>query len=280
MSPYQQYNMDKELSDCLEIIYNLIFFLNDIKLALELDEEVPIIHPPFDPFKTIGKYCWLSSCPVINMSSTDSWSSASTVATLTPQGLSILIANPNMVQALHDAFPTGSTVNADLQDYSFISETIEILEKELEQHQQQWERIFNHLTDSWDFHYRMRPILATYEQRTSYLPYHPYTYTPSPHSSSSNSNNAPTSGNSKEIPCLPLYPLPVCHLPCVQPSSNSLSSYQSAIDETLGSKWNPIVISSDEEEHCRMQTKSWWKGLPMGVCLWSRKKSVGFNWSP
>ena len=63
------------------------------------------------------------------MSST---SSASTVATLTPQGLSVLIANPDMVQALHDAFPTGSTVNADFQNYSFISETIEILEKELE----------------------------------------------------------------------------------------------------------------------------------------------------
>ena len=48
------------------------------------------------------------------MSSIDSQSSASTVATLTPQGLSVLIANPDMVQALHDAFPTGSTVNADL----------------------------------------------------------------------------------------------------------------------------------------------------------------------
>ena len=58
MSPYQQYDMDKELLDCLEIMYDLIFFLNDIKLALELVEDlVPIIHPPFDPFKTIGKYC-------------------------------------------------------------------------------------------------------------------------------------------------------------------------------------------------------------------------------
>ena len=71
------------------------------------------------------------------MSSTDSQSSASTVTTLTPQGLSVLTANPDMAQALHDTFPTGSTVNAGLQNYSFISETIEILEKELEQHQQQ-----------------------------------------------------------------------------------------------------------------------------------------------
>ena len=174
------------------------------------------------------------------MSSTNSWSSAFTVTTLTPQGLSVLIANPDMVQALHDTFPTGSTINADLQNYSFISETIEILEKELERHQQQRERIFNHLTNNWDFHHGMRPILATYECRTSYLPYHPYTHTPSPHSSSSNLNNEPTSSNSKEIPRLPLYPFPVWHPPCRQPSSNSLSSYQSAIDEPLGSKWNQL----------------------------------------
>ena len=34
MFPYQQYNVDEELLDCLEIIYNLINFLDDIRLAL------------------------------------------------------------------------------------------------------------------------------------------------------------------------------------------------------------------------------------------------------
>ena len=55
MFPYQQYNMDEKLLDCLEIIYDLINFLDDIRLALEKDL-TPIIHQPFDPFKTIGKY--------------------------------------------------------------------------------------------------------------------------------------------------------------------------------------------------------------------------------
>ena len=54
---YQQYNVDKELLDCLEIIYNLIDFLDDIRLALETEKDLtPIIHQPFDPFKSIGKY--------------------------------------------------------------------------------------------------------------------------------------------------------------------------------------------------------------------------------
>ena len=57
MFPYQQYNMDKELLDCLEIIYNLINFLDNLRLVLETEKDlVPIIHQPFDPFKTIGKY--------------------------------------------------------------------------------------------------------------------------------------------------------------------------------------------------------------------------------
>ena len=57
MFPYQQNYMDKELLDCLEIIYDFIDFLDDIRLVLETEIGlIPIIHWPFDPFKTIGKY--------------------------------------------------------------------------------------------------------------------------------------------------------------------------------------------------------------------------------
>ena len=46
-----------ELLDCLEIIYDLIDFLDDIRLVLEIEKDlIPIIHQHFDPFKTIGKY--------------------------------------------------------------------------------------------------------------------------------------------------------------------------------------------------------------------------------
>ena len=45
MFPYQQYNMDEKLLDCLEIIYNLIDFLDDIRLVLETGKDLtPIIH--------------------------------------------------------------------------------------------------------------------------------------------------------------------------------------------------------------------------------------------
>ena len=45
MFPYPQYNMDEELLDCLEIIYNLINFLDNIRLVLETEKDlIPIIH--------------------------------------------------------------------------------------------------------------------------------------------------------------------------------------------------------------------------------------------
>jgi len=53
----QQYNVNWELCECLELVYEILDFLDDIRLALELGEDLTnILHPPFDPFKTIGKY--------------------------------------------------------------------------------------------------------------------------------------------------------------------------------------------------------------------------------
>ena len=51
MFPYQQYNVDEELLDCLEIIYDLIDFLDNIRLVLETEKDlIPIIHCPFIMF--------------------------------------------------------------------------------------------------------------------------------------------------------------------------------------------------------------------------------------
>ena len=59
MFPYQQYNMDKELLDCLEIINDLINFLDDIRLALETEKDLtPIIHRPSKPLESTK----LSTC--------------------------------------------------------------------------------------------------------------------------------------------------------------------------------------------------------------------------
>ena len=52
-----KYNINKEMDDYLEVIYEILIDLDDIKDALERGISITnILFPPFDPFKTIGKY--------------------------------------------------------------------------------------------------------------------------------------------------------------------------------------------------------------------------------
>ena len=52
-----EYNINKEMDDYLEVIYEILIDLEDIKDALERGISITnILSPPFDPFKTIGKY--------------------------------------------------------------------------------------------------------------------------------------------------------------------------------------------------------------------------------
>ena len=51
-----QYNINKEMDNYLEVIYEILIDLDDIKDALEKGISITnILSPPFDPFKTIGK---------------------------------------------------------------------------------------------------------------------------------------------------------------------------------------------------------------------------------
>ena len=52
-----KYNINKEMDNYLEVIYEILIDLDDIKNALERGISITnILSPPFDPFKTIGKY--------------------------------------------------------------------------------------------------------------------------------------------------------------------------------------------------------------------------------
>ena len=52
-----KYNINKEMDNYLEVIYEILIDLEDIRDALERGISITnILSPPFDPFKTIGKY--------------------------------------------------------------------------------------------------------------------------------------------------------------------------------------------------------------------------------
>ena len=52
-----KYNINKEMDNYLEVIYEILIDLDNIKDALERGISITnILSPPFNPFKTIGKY--------------------------------------------------------------------------------------------------------------------------------------------------------------------------------------------------------------------------------
>ena len=52
-----KYNINKEMDNYLEVIYEILIDLDDIKDTLERGISITnILSPPFNPFKTIGKY--------------------------------------------------------------------------------------------------------------------------------------------------------------------------------------------------------------------------------
>jgi hypothetical protein len=55
---HPQFNVNWEIIEMLEIVYEVIDDLEDIRIALSEGKDPScILFPPFDPFKTIGKYC-------------------------------------------------------------------------------------------------------------------------------------------------------------------------------------------------------------------------------
>jgi len=56
----QQYNVELKFYVCLELVYEILDDLEDIRIALEKGRNPDFFLFPnlgFDPFKTIGKYC-------------------------------------------------------------------------------------------------------------------------------------------------------------------------------------------------------------------------------
>jgi hypothetical protein len=55
---HHQFNVNWEIIECLEIVYEILDDLEDIRIALDEGKDLSnILFPPFDPFRTIGKYC-------------------------------------------------------------------------------------------------------------------------------------------------------------------------------------------------------------------------------
>ena len=181
--------------------------------------------------------------------SSNSSSSSSSDLNLSPHEFSRIITNPDFIPQLSEVFDDPNPHNL-LRYYSFISLTIDQLERELERSRIEQEVVFNGLFEYPRVRTRLQPIIRqSRHQRQVRHRFHPYGRTPSPPRTPSDDNSvSPPSNTPSSVPILPeeaLARIPSPEIP--SPDSGSPRSYHTAIDDLPGSKSNPILVGDEEE---------------------------------
>ena len=134
-------------------------------------------------------------------------------------------------------------MTAILRHSTFLSDTIDELERNLERHRREQEFTFDILNNDQDFLAQIEPMVKRF-RRQPRTRHHLYRRSPSPPRTPSDDNsiNPPTT-----VPSLHILPETAL---AQFPSSNTSSpvlSYCMAVDEIPRSKWNPITVEDDEE---------------------------------
>ena len=157
---------------------------------------------------------------------------------LSPDELSRLIIETDLAYPIARAFASKPTSTAVLRNYAFLSRSIDGLELDLERHRLEQQALFTYLMESRTFQTKIQPIVHQYRRRNGHTRYryHPYDRTPSPADSIDPPHN---------IDDLYREANQLLHR---HSGGSSLESYCTAIDETLGSKWNPIVVDHDHRQ--------------------------------
>jgi hypothetical protein len=153
---------------------------------------------------------------------------------LSPEELSQILLHPDFPHQIAATFDDEPVVTVALRYFSFISYQANELERLLEIHRSEQERLFTDLMVHSRFRRDINPFVIEH-RRTRY---HPYRRTPSPVSTPSNDDSIspPTSP--------PDDPSPTREIPVLQPPSpaNSLASYVTAAEVPGSSPENPIDV--------------------------------------
>jgi len=195
------------------------------------------------------------------MSSSSSNDSFTEIATLSPQELSRLVTDQNMNRPILDAFPSYSPSTMNLRNYAFLSDSIDVLERELERHQLEREQIYDDLLHDRRFRRRIGPILKDYRNRRRRTRAHPYDRSPTPPRTPSDQNSINPPSSIQILPEEALARIPT-------PSDRgSTTSFHTAIDEATGTtRLNPIIIVDDDERLAGPSKIDKGKGVPCPRC--------------
>jgi Zinc knuckle len=83
-----------------------------------------------------------------------------------------------MIPSLNEAFDDDNPDAAHLRHYSYVSSNIERLKEELDRHDEERRKLFDHMKNSEDFQNRMQPVLNDYRRRTRQGSSYPQTSQP------------------------------------------------------------------------------------------------------
>ena len=155
----------------------------------------------------------------------------------TPQELSDLILDNDMIDPINDALDPVSTALAHLNHYSLVSYNLRRIEEDLHRHYDERRRIFDHLRHDESFSTKMKPVFEKHraKQRRSRKPYTCF--------------NVKTTRRSPSPP-------PVASTSSKNNTSSSSSDYATVLDIInsyipLGSVDNPIDVDIPIIKVCR-----------------------------
>ena len=232
------------------------------------------------PIRSIQNH-WKILEPILPLLSTMAFSSddstCAPTSISTANEFSWLLHDKDALFSIKQKFAKRPTHAAIMRNYQFITMTMASLEQELEQQRTEHEELYEYLFEQRNFHIQVWPIVKQYRHKLAMIcwGFHPYhcPTTPSNESSSASSIHSSTSassGKSRASP-RPITPslvdqgptslIPTTAIPVpfkevqepiedMAPNDDRLPSYDTAIDEPLGSSCWPIKVFSDDEQTC------------------------------
>ena len=188
------------------------------------------------------------------------------------------MGDENALFDLKQKFAKRPTHAAILINYEFITMTINSLKEQLERQTAEHEALYTYLFEQKTFLTQVRPIIEQYRHKLARIqrgfhPYHRPTTASSKSSTSSSVHSSTSSSSGKSrapprpiTPSLveqgPTSPIPATAMPApfkeeteepienIALPDNRLPSYDTAVDEPLGSSRRPIEVTSDDDQIC------------------------------
>jgi len=235
----------------LDELYDIMDELSYIKWELANGQN-PTVNDDliFDPFRIIGRF-WKLHCQLYCFSSYFTLMSLQ----LSPLELARLIVMPGVTDEMAQIFQNQPLFILGLWYFTYTSQHIDRLEREVEQARHEQAFLFNRIVED-GFEQKIQPLIIRNHQQLIHCRNRPYATTLSSHSDKSEEPLSTPSSQAidkivhQTIPLRRQRPtrIPILSIP---------SSYHTTVEPPLGSKENPIIVEDDDNFPNEGRTKNY-----------------------